>query len=89
MTPQEAINWIRLDIDMAKFDPFTGEEAYLNDDAKKVIEAMEMGIEALEKHVPKIITSPIAGGYAICPVCGRKCENSHDYCPWCGQRIER
>lgn len=48
MTAQEAIKWIRLDIEMAKFDPTTGEEAYLNDDAKKVIEAQEMAINALE-----------------------------------------
>lgn len=50
MTNEEAINWIRLDIDMAKFDPTTGEEAYLNDDAKKVIEALEVAIEALSKQ---------------------------------------
>lgn len=49
MTNEEAINWIRLDIDMTKFDPSTGEEAYLNDEAKKVIEALEMAIEALKK----------------------------------------
>ena len=49
MTNEEAINWIRLDIDMTKFDPSTGEEAYLNDEAKKVIEAMEMAIDVLER----------------------------------------
>ena len=48
MTKEEAINWIRFDINMAKFDPSTGEEAYLNEDAKKVIEAQEMAIKALK-----------------------------------------
>lgn len=52
MTREEAINWIRLDIEMAKFDPSTGEEAYLNEDAKKVIEAQEMAIEALRQPEP-------------------------------------
>lgn len=47
MTNAEAIRWLQLDIDMMKFDPFTGEDAYLNDDAKKTIEALDMAIEAL------------------------------------------
>lgn len=52
MSPQEAINWIRLDIEMAKFDPTTGEEAYLNDDAKNVIMAQEIAIKCLEESEP-------------------------------------
>lgn len=48
MTVEEAINWIRFDIEMAKFNPSTGEAAYLNEDAKKVIEAQEMAIEILK-----------------------------------------
>lgn len=51
MTIQEAIRWIQLDIGMMKFDPTTGEETYLNDDAKKVIEAQEMAIEALKSQL--------------------------------------
>ena len=58
MTAQEAIKWIRLDIEMAKFDPNTGEEAYLNEDAKNVIEAQEMAIKALEKQKQK---KPVEG----------------------------
>ena len=53
MTREEAIKWIRLDIEMNKFNPTTGEEAYLNEDAKKVIEAQEMAIKTLEQ--PEII----------------------------------
>ena len=52
MTNKEAVKWIRLDIEMAKFDPSTGEEAYLNDDARKVIEAQEIAIKALEQLEP-------------------------------------
>lgn len=47
MTIEEAINWIRFDIEMARFDPLTGYESYLNEDAKKVIEAQEMAIKIL------------------------------------------
>ena len=47
MTREDAIRWLKLDIDMTKFDPSTGQEAYLNDDAQKVIEAQEMAIQAL------------------------------------------
>ena len=48
MTNEEAINWLRLDISMMKFDPDTGEEAYLNDYARNVMHAEEMAIEALK-----------------------------------------
>lgn len=47
MTIQEAIKWIRFDIDMMKFNPTTGEEAYLNDDAQSTIVALEKAIDAL------------------------------------------
>ena len=53
MTNNEAAKWIQLYIDLAKFDPTTGEAAYLNDDDKKTIEAMEMAINALEKEAWK------------------------------------
>jgi hypothetical protein len=47
MTNNEAAKWIQLYIDLAKIDPTTGEAAYLNYDAIKTIEAMEMAINAL------------------------------------------
>ena len=47
MTNNEAAKWIQLYIDLAKIDPTTGEAAYLNDDDRKTIEAMEMAINAL------------------------------------------
>ena len=53
MTNNEAAKWIQLYIDLAKFDPTTGEAAYLNDNDKKTIEAMEMAIAALEKEAWK------------------------------------
>ena len=47
MTNNEAAKWIQLYIDLARLDPTTGEAAYLNDDDRKTIEAMEMAINAL------------------------------------------
>lgn len=47
MTNNEAAKWVQLYIDLAKIDPTTGEAAYLNDDDRKTIEAMEMAINAL------------------------------------------
>jgi hypothetical protein len=53
MRNDEAINWLKLDISMMKFDPDTGEEAYLTDYARNVIHAEEMAIEALKsKWIP-------------------------------------
>ena len=54
MTNNEAAKWIQLYIDLAKIDPTTGEAAYLNDDNKKTIEAMEMAVNTLTAQ-PEII----------------------------------
>ena len=51
MTNNEAAKWIQLYIDLAKIDPTTGEAAYLNDDDKKTIEAMEMAVNTLIREV--------------------------------------
>ena len=47
MTNNEAAKWIQLYIDLAKIDPTTGEAAYLNEDARKTLEAMGMAVDAL------------------------------------------
>ena len=47
MTNNEAAKWIQLYIDLANIDPTTGEEAYLNEDARKTLEAMSMAVDAL------------------------------------------
>ena len=53
MTNNEAAKWIQLYIDLAKIDPTTGEAAYLNDDDKKTIEAMEMAVNTLTAQPEK------------------------------------
>lgn len=62
--------------------------------------ALEMAIEALEKQIPKQPTYE-ADGYAngelvydtwYCPNCEKNYEvgyDDYDYCPCCGQRIDR
>lgn len=53
MTVEEAVQWLKLDIDLTKFDPMTGGKAYLTNYAKRVIEAEEMAIEVLEEKMKR------------------------------------
>ena len=68
--------------------------------AKRVVEARNMAIKALEKQIPKKPTYD-GDGYApdgtlvydtwICPCCGKRNEVDYDdytYCPNCGQKID-
>lgn len=77
MTPQDAIIAIKLlkpDIEW--------------DLSLEYQEALDEAITALEKQIPKKIKMPMDANY-ICPICGRRLSGVEDYCPWCGQRIER
>ena len=49
MTKKEAVKWLTMDIALKKFDPSTGQEAYLNEEERRVIEAQELAIEALRQ----------------------------------------
>ena len=51
MKIDEAIKWLQLDIDMMKFDPTTGEDAYLNADARKVLEAKETALKVMKNVI--------------------------------------
>ena len=48
MQNEEAIDRLRLDIEMAQFDPITGNRRCLFGDEKELVEAQEMAIEALK-----------------------------------------
>ena len=53
--------------------------------------AYDMAIEALEKQIPKktIPQHDFLQEYEICPVCNRNWGIMVNYCPECGQRLER
>lgn len=69
-------------------------EAYgeQNPEAIKDINALDEIIEIVEMRVPLKPMQPemdIDGSAVIpCGYCGRELERIHDYCPWCGQRID-
>ena len=85
MTPQEidriqnAINHIRTSSDVDEW-------------------AMDIAVEAMEKQIPKkpkqkkrAEEQPLKGHvvYVIpCGNCGEALNRLHDYCPWCGQKID-
>ena len=63
---------------------------------KTLFEALDMAIEALEKQEPmrpgdpELGISPRHPIITPCGNCGEELKDLFwDYCPWCGQRIER
>lgn len=48
-------------------------------------EAIEMGIEALEKQIPK---KPVRGSEMYCDECGNVVKSYENYCDCCGQRLD-
>ena len=93
MTENDAIKELETSIDLAKM-------CTQNYERKNEIQGYEMAIKALEKQIPK--KPNIEGdGYAdgqlvydtwICPCCEKHYEidyDSYDYCPNCGQHIDR
>ena len=49
MTREEAIAQLKMDRDLANFNPMTGEEEPMNEDCRKSVEALDMAIKALEQ----------------------------------------
>ena len=99
MTESEAIKELKEDI--ALYDnEITRLDASIGTPDRNLIDALEMGIRALEKQVPKKPTYD-GDGYApdgtfvwdewLCPCCGSRYEVDYDdygYCPNCGQKID-
>ena len=50
MTREEAIAQLKMDRDLANFNPMTGEEEPMNEDCRKSVEALDMAIKALEQE---------------------------------------
>ena len=69
-------------------------EAYgeQNPEAIKDINTLDEIIEIVEMQVPLKPMQPemdIHDGVIIpCGYCGGELQRIHDYCPWCGQRID-
>ena len=49
MTREEAIAQLKMDRDLANFNPMTGEEEPMNEDCRKSVEALDMAIKALKQ----------------------------------------
>ena len=50
MTREEAIARLKLDRDLCNFNPMTGEKEPMNEDCRKLAEALDIAIKALEKE---------------------------------------
>ena len=81
MTIQEAIKLLERMQEPEAYEPQITEAAF---------NALEMGIEALEKQIPMnhLAMEFDHDGRIIYPCgnCGSD-VNGGDYCPWCGQRV--
>lgn len=94
MTRQEAIELLKLDRDMANFNPITGEKMPMNEYNAKSVEALDMAIEALEQEPKRGKLIAIDDTHDQCMECGAIfCITSSDewkvnYCPNCGARME-
>ena len=58
---------------------------------QKCAEATDLGIEALEKQVPKEHKPErwnIDRWSIKCPSCGAEIDSDSDFCKWCGQAIK-
>lgn len=96
MTNEEAIDRLRLDIDMVQFDPNTGRDKYLTDDEITLIEAQRLGMKALASLRVgkwKVKTRIWDSGEILeCPFCESNFDHEHlvrnSYCPNCGARME-
>ena len=107
MTPEEAIKQLEFDREMILFNPVTGYPIPLeivkaqNKENYLTYLAYSVGIEALEKQIPKNLKIIYKAKDAIhynCPCCGlnlMKIENNIQfghvpmYCEYCGQAIKR
>ena len=92
MTREEAIAQLKMDRDLANFNPMTGEEEPMNEDCRKSVEALDMAIKALEQEHPKgkwikLDSYDRRDHFYACSECGRLINiicNAHleDY-PFC------
>lgn len=80
MTENEVIKEVR----------FNMSEIGLNDEAaKRVSEAKNIAVQALEKQIPKKPDFTEDKEFALCPCCnGKGLFNKQKYCDNCGQKLD-
>lgn len=80
MTENEVIKEVR----------FNMSEIGLNDEAaKRVSEAKNIAVQALEKQIPKKPDFTEDKEFALCPCCnGKGLFNKRKYCDNCGQKLD-
>ena len=96
MKPEEAIEILELPKDPLK----SGTHYHAIPSLKRIsyadyLSARKAAIQALEKQVakkPNVKELPDAFGrlyWNVCGACDEEIESDYDYCPECGQRIDR
>lgn len=79
MTENEVIKEVR----------FNMSEIGLNDEAaKRVSEAKNIAVQALEKQIAKKPDFTEDKEFALCPCCNKGLLNKQKYCDNCGQKID-
>lgn len=80
MTDSEAIKEIRFNMSTIGLS---------NEAAKRVVEARDMAINALEKQIPKKPIFTEDKQFALCPCCDMKgLIDKQKYCDDCGQKLD-
>lgn len=80
MTESEAIKEVRFNMSKIGLN---------NKTAKRVSEAKNMAIQALEKQIPKKPDFTEDKEFALCPCCnGKGLLNKQKYCDNCGQKLD-
>ena len=79
MTKSEAIKEIRFNMSTIGLS---------NEAAKRVVEARDMAIQALEKQIPKKPKTDDRYVMYICPRCNEFIKINKNYCMNCGQKLD-
>ena len=79
MTKSEAIKEIRFNMSTIGLS---------NEAAKRVVEARDMAIQAIEKQIPKKPKTDDRYVMYICPRCNEFIKINKNYCMNCGQKLD-
>ena len=92
MELDKAIETLKKDIELCRFNPSTGEEVAMNADNEESAQAMEVAMNAMKKQIPKKPKIKYQQLHCLwCCDCGTYLGYKWDgfkYCPTCGQAID-